>query len=362
MNKTWLVYGATGYTGQLIVEEAHKQGLNLIMAGRSEDKLAEMKKQFGYEYRCFDLSSRQTIASQLEDVDVALNCAGPFSETAKPFIAACLHAQAHYLDITGEIAVFEHAHLLDHSAEKANIVVCPGVGFDVVPTDCLAKALSEKLPDADTLWLGFSSRSALSPGTAKTSVEAIGDGGKVRRDGKIIDVPLAYRVRKIDFGDGSCTATTIPWGDVSTAFYSTGIQNIDVYIPLSDNKVKQMKRLEKFRWIMKSKWLVNFLKRRIDAKVRGPNEDKRARLETKVWGEVMNPAGDIVTGRITTANGYDLTGHAAIAISQHLLNNDIEPGFKTPSMIMGSSFVEQLPRSSTFVWEDTRSEGKDALE
>ncbi|CAM4496393.1 MAG: hypothetical protein LEGION0403_FIIPPAGN_01689 [Legionella sp.] len=40
---------------------------------------------------------------------------------------------------------------------------------------------------------------------------------------------LMGKTRFIDFGKGEKLATTIPWGDVSTAFYTTGIPNIEVY-------------------------------------------------------------------------------------------------------------------------------------
>src|SRR3546814_3482070 len=122
---------------------------------------------------------------------LVLHCAGPFSATSAPMIEACLQAKAHYLDITGEISVFEHAQTQDARAKAAGIVVCPGVGFDVIPTDCVAAALKAALPDATHLALGFDSRSGFSPGTAKTSVEGLAQGGKVRENGHIRAVPLA---------------------------------------------------------------------------------------------------------------------------------------------------------------------------
>ncbi|MCH2899060.1 hypothetical protein K3W01_15090, partial [Listeria monocytogenes] len=75
--------------------------------------------------------------------------------TSTPMIAACRAAGTHYVDITGEIAVFEQAPAGDAEAREAGIVVCPGVGFDVIPTDCLAACLKEALPDAQRLALGF---------------------------------------------------------------------------------------------------------------------------------------------------------------------------------------------------------------
>jgi short subunit dehydrogenase-like uncharacterized protein len=223
MDKPWMIYGANGYTGELIAREAARRGLKPILAGRSPGKIAPLANELGLEARVFDLGDVAQTAAALEGVSLVLHCAGPFSATSAPMIAACLRARAHYLDITGEISVFEHAMEQDAMARAAGIVVCPGVGFDVIPTDCLAATLKAALPDATHLALGFDSRSGFSPGTAKTSVEGLAQGGKIRRDGKIVAVSLAYKTRRIDFGNGEKLAMTIPWGDVSTAFHTTGI-------------------------------------------------------------------------------------------------------------------------------------------
>jgi len=347
--KKWMIYGATGYTGKLIVEEAKKRGLAPVLAGRSKDKLQQLSNEFGFEYRAFDLSKRVVIAEQLKDIDVILHCAGPFSATAKPVMAACLHSHTHYLDITGEIEVFQHAKQLDKSAVKADIILCPGVGFDVIPTDCMAATLKQALPNATSLWLGFSSKSGLSPGTAKTSVEGLSTGGKVRRKGRIVEVPLAYKVRQIDFGDGNKNAVSIPWGDIATAYYSTGIPNIEVYIPMSEKKVNQMRWMEKIRPLLSWLWVQKLMKRNIEKKVFGPNEAKREQSPSFIWGEVINDLGEVKTGRLTTANGYDFTATGSVAIVEHLLTGtDLPSGYQTASLIMGQNFVCDLPGSSKF--------------
>src|SRR5262249_35233195 len=154
-----------------------------------------------------------------------------------------------YLDITGEIGVFEHAQALDPAAKAAGIVICSGVGFDVIPTDCVAAALKATLPDATHLALGFDSRSDFSPGTAKTSVEGLAQGRKARRAGRTIPAPLAYKTRPITFGNGEKLAMTIPWGDVATAYVTTGIPNIEVYIPGSPAMITRARRANRLKWL-----------------------------------------------------------------------------------------------------------------
>lgn len=343
-NTNWMVYGATGYSGKLIVERAVKAGMRPMLAGRSEDKVSALAKKYDLQYRVFSIGMLSDSDALISQMDLVLNCAGPFSQTAEVMIQACLKQQAHYIDITGEIDVFEYAASLDDAAEKRGVVLCPGVGFDVIPTDCVAAKLKKMMPDATHLTLGFDSRSGFSPGTAKTSVEALPNGGKLRKDGKIITVPLAAKTRKIDFGDGEKLAMTIPWGDVSTAFHNTKIPNIEVYIPSSPGMVKQLKRLNWVKPLLKMGWVQNLLKRRVEKKVKGPSQSTREKLKTFVWGEVKNATGDKKEYRIQVANGYEVTADGGVLVAQALLSShEGAKGYQTPSMLLGDDLVEKLP-------------------
>src|SRR4051795_5180707 len=172
----FLVYGANGYTGQLIAELARERGERPILAGRSEDKVRPLAERLGLPWRAFDLGH-----PDLHDVQLVLHCAGPFSATSRPMVDACLTARAHYLDITGEVEVFEAVLARDAEARERGVVLLPGVGFDVVPSDCLAALLHRKLPSATRLELAFATQGRASPGTLKTTVESLPRGGVVRR-------------------------------------------------------------------------------------------------------------------------------------------------------------------------------------
>jgi short subunit dehydrogenase-like uncharacterized protein len=225
---SWLIYGANGYTGELIARAAAENGTAPTLAGRTRENVEPLAAELGLPSRVFGLDDTDAVTANIAGATIVLNCAGPFSATSAPIMEACLRAGVHYLDITGEIAVFEHAHAQAARAEQAGIVVCPGVGFDVIPTDCVAAALKAALPDATRLALGFDSRGAMSPGTAATSIEALATGGRIRRAGRLVAVPLGAITRRIDFGDGEKFAVAIPWGDVSTAYRTTGIGDIEV--------------------------------------------------------------------------------------------------------------------------------------
>ncbi|TJY58426.1 hypothetical protein E4T66_17085 [Sinimarinibacterium sp. CAU 1509] len=341
-----LIYGANGYTGELIAREAELRGLRPILAGRSASKLEALAAELGVSFRAFDLANTATVAQHLRGVKVVLNCAGPFSATSVPMIEGCLQVGAHYLDITGEIGVFEHVHSLHDQAVRAGVVLCSGVGFDVIPSDCVAARLKEALPDATHLALGFDTRSSFSPGTIKTTVEGLGQGGKVRRDGRIVRTPLAHSVRKIDFGDGEKLAMTIPWGDVSTAYHSTGIPNVEFYIPSPPTMIIGAKCANHLRWLLGREVVQKTLKKKA-GETRGPSDVVRAMMPAYVWGEARNAAREIKTARVKTANVYSLTATGALAVAKFVLECPVDGGSYTPSKLCGSDLVENLPGSSS---------------
>jgi short subunit dehydrogenase-like uncharacterized protein len=342
----WLLYGANGYTGELIAREAVRRGGKPILAGRSRDKVARLARELGCETRVFDLEDQRATLIALEDVRAVLNCAGPFSRTAGRLMQACLVSHVHYLDITGEIDVFELAHSLSDKAHRAHIVLCPGVGFDVVPTDSVAAKLKASLPDATHLALAFESRGRPSVGTAKTAVEYLRSGGCVRKDGVLVREALAQRTRRIDLGEGERNAVSIPWGDVSTAYYTTGIPNIELYIATSAESVAQLRKAWRWRSLLGTRFMQWLLKRSAARGPQGPTEAERNNNPTLVWGEVVNVAGTKKVAHLRTANGYLHTVHAALGILERVLRGDTPHGFTTPALLMGTEFVESLPGSS----------------
>lgn len=339
--KKWMIYGANGYSGELIARYAKDKGMSPVLAGRNQQSIEKLAKELSCDSQVFDLSNHNTVVENLKEMDAVIHCAGPFSATAEPMIMACLKSKTHYLDITGEVAVFEMAQTYDQQAKDAGIVLCPGVGFDVIPTDCLASQLKEMMPDATHLSLGFDSKSGFSPGTAKTSVEGLSKGGRIRQDGEIIQVPLAYKTRKIDFGAGEKLAMTIPWGDVSTAYFTTHIPNIEVYIPASPNLVKKLKRMNYIRPLLGLGFIQNMMKKRIEKNVRGPSEETRAKLNTFLWGEVKNAKGDVKYLRLTCSNGYTLTMTGGVKMIEHTLNTD-KSGYFTPSTLVNNRLLDEI--------------------
>ncbi len=337
-----LLYGANGYTGNLIAHMAAARGMRPIIAGRDARKIEALAAELHLAHAVFPLDDSRALDAALRDVSVVLHCAGPFSRTSKPMADACLRASVHYLDITGEIAVFESLAARDAEAKEAGVMLLPGTGFDVVPSDCLAAHLKRRLPEAVKLTLAIQGLTRISHGTATTMVENINRGGLVRRDGRLTPVPAAWKTRTMDFGRGPVTATTIPWGDVSTAYHSTGIPNIEVYAAMPAGMRRMMKASRALGWLLKTESAQGFLKRRIKSQPAGPSEEERARGRSLLWGEVEDASGRKAAARLQGPEGYALTAMTALAIAERVLSGDAPPGFQTPSRAYGADFILEM--------------------
>jgi short subunit dehydrogenase-like uncharacterized protein len=295
--------------------------------------------------RVFELAKSDEIGRNLEGMDVVLHCAGPFSRTAEPMLEACLAHKVHYLDITGEIDVFALGHRAHARARRQGIVVLPGSGFDVVPTDCVAAMLKRRMPDATSLVLAFEAGGGPSPGTAKTSVEGMAKGGRARVNGELVDVPLAWKSRTFVRDGKVRSAMTIPWGDVYTAFVSTGIPNVETYMVVPPKTIKRLTWMRHLQPVLKMGFVQNFMKRRVERSTPGPSQQRRQDSGSYVWGEVRNAAGKEARLALAAPNGYDLTVTASLGIAQRLLEQAQPPegGYYTPSQLMGADYVTTLP-------------------
>jgi len=339
----WLVYGANGYTARMILKEAIERGLRPVVAGRNRDEVELVAARMDCPARTFPLDDPSTVAKQLKGIRLVLNCAGPFSQTARTLIAACIEAKAHYLDITGEIDSIEHAAICDEPALKADISIIPAVGFDVVPTDCLAAMLAAEMPDATHLTLAFTGGTDASPGTTKTVLESLPHGARARIAGRIEKVPFAWKQRTIPFHTGPREAVTIGWGDVASAYYTTRIKNIDTYIALDEIGARNMRRLRRFGPLLRFRPLLKLANRLVDRFIKGPTPEALAAERSAIWGEVRNAAGETRTASLETPNGYRLTALTAVAAVERVLAGRTKPGFQTPAQAFGRQFILSIP-------------------
>lgn len=336
----FLLYGSYGYTGRLIAERALSEGLRPLLAGRDADALGRQASGLGLPHAAFELSDRAALEAALARVPLVLHAAGPFELTARRMVEACLRTATHYVDITGEIAVFEMLAARDLEAREAGIILLPGAGFDVVPTDCLAAHLHARLPSATRLQLAFQSvGGGISRGTALSMARSVGRGGAVRRAGRIRRVPAAWRTRQVDFGRGPVRVVTIPWGDVSTAFHSTGIPDVEVYARGSSAQLAAMRAGRLLGPLLATRPVQRLLEGVVRRRFHGPSERQRAEGRSFVWGEVRDGQGNRAAARLRTPEGYAFTAVTAVAAVRRILEGGAEPGFQTPSRAFGAEWV-----------------------
>jgi short subunit dehydrogenase-like uncharacterized protein len=341
-----MIYGANGYTGDLIAREAVRRGMKPILAGRSADAIEPLARELGCQARLFSLTNAATVSQHLQDVSLVVHCAGPFSATAAPMMDACLVSHTSYLDITGEIEVIEMGAARDAQAKAAGITLMPSVGFDVVPSDCLASQLAAELPGAVHLELAFATTGGLSPGTTKTMIEGMPNGGRARINGRIESVPPVWKTQEIPFRSGKRLAMTIPWGDVSSAYYSTGIPNIEVYFAASKRAISSAKNGAWVAKVTSIGWVRDLLKWWIGRSVKGPNEEQAKKSRCSLWGRVTDANGRQVEATLETPGAYPLTVLTALLIIERVLAGQGPKGFSTPSLAFGKDLILEIPGTS----------------
>ncbi len=342
-----IIYGAYGYTGKLIVAEAVRKGWKPTVAGRDKTKVENLAKMYDLPFACFNFDDQPAWDEALNDKELLLNCAGPFSLTIHKILPACIRNKCHYTDITGEIGVFEYIKRFNADAVTEGLVLMPGTGFDVVPTDCLSKHLHEQLPTATHLELAFDSASGLSRGTALSFVNRFRQESAVnavRVNGVIEPRPAATPAKDIHFGGKDRHCGGIAWGDVFTAYETTGIPNIEVSTAMTEKDVRTIRMVSKLRPILKTRLAQHIAYRIIGEKVKGPSEEKRENLRTYVWGRASDAQGNEVVAELETPESYKLTAITAVLCAEAILNGHVQPGFQTPAGALGSDFILNVER------------------
>jgi short subunit dehydrogenase-like uncharacterized protein len=337
--QTFLIYGANGYTGELAATHAVASGLRPVLAGRNRNKLQPLAGRLGLEWRAFDLASSVGVREGIRGISAVLHAAGPFSATSRPMVEACLQSRVHYVDVTGEIDVFEAIAGRDQEARAAGVMLLPGAGFDVVPSDCLAAHVKRRLPDATRLRLAIGGVGGISRGTARTIVEGGSRGTRVRRGGRIVELPRTPRA-EIDFGDGPRSAIGRSWGDVATAWHSTGIPDIEVFFALSP-KLARVAAVPRPLWrLLASPLARGFVERQIERRLPpGPTAEQRSRSHSLLVAEAWDEKGLHVASRLRTVEAYTLTAWTAVEIARRASGGQAVAGYQTPSSAYGADFI-----------------------
>ena len=316
--KKLMIYGATGYMGRMAAEYAAAQGLDVIIAGRNQEKLRALATQLNVPYRIFMPDA--LTPEMLSGVAALLNCAGPFAQTASALMQTCINAGVDYLDITAEIKVYELAERMGTKAAESGVMLLPGVGWDVVPTDCLAVHVARRVQAPQSIKIALQVAGSMSRGSARSVSEIIGAGLLARIDGAVVATPAA-QPRSFDFGDGPELCAPLSFGDLITSWHSTGIPNISMFVHFSGDPIPQAD---------------------ISTLPEGPDVHQRENHRARAVAEVTGADGAVARSIIETVNGYTYTPLAAVEAARRVLASKRQPGFETPARLLGVEFAESI--------------------
>lgn len=338
-----LVYGATGFTGRRLVERARARGLVPVLAGRNGAALAALAEATGCPYRVAHLDDAGALDRMLDGMDVVVHAAGPFSRTAAPMREACVRTRTHYLDLTGENDVVEaHARRGD-VARAAGVMVMPAVGYEVVPTDCLAAYVAARLPGACRLAIGIAGLRFMTPGSAKTFLGHARGGQRVRRNGVLVDRAPGESERTFPFEATPRAAVGVSLTDVASAYYTTGIPNIEGFYAATPAMRAVVTAWRYAGPLVGAAPTQAVLHAAADLYWRGPTREEQAEAGTVIVAEAVDGRGGFASARLHTPEPYAVTVVTATMIAERVLAGDFEPGFQTPARVYGSELVLAVP-------------------
>ncbi len=329
-----VVYGAYGFTGELVARRAVERGLSPVLAGRDSEPLVRLARALGCAWRAFPLSDPEAVRRGISGASAVVHCAGPFVETARPMAEACVDERVHYLDLTGELPVFESLLALGPAAQNAGVMLLPGAGFDIVPSDCLAAHLARRLPGARSLVLAIAGLDRVSRGTARTMLVHA-------RSAKGFRPAAAPAKRTFDLGSGRVTAIAVPWADTYTAPRSTGVPDVTVYLVANLAFRTLLAAAPAMAPLLGSRTVREAAAAVMTRGERGPSDEAGAR--SAVYGEALDASGQRAAAILRGPGGYALTALAAVEIAERILRGDVKPGWQTPSLAYGPDLVLSLP-------------------
>jgi len=313
-----LIYGATGYTGTLIANEAAERGLPFEIAGRNEEKVATLAAELNVPYHVFPVEDTAGWEKSMKGKTALLNIAGPFSETAEQAMDAALRFKVHYFDITAEIDILRLAESKDAAARAAGIMVLSGAGL-FATYDPLVVHTAKRVKNPVTMRAAFKYSGGFTPGSVASSSNIIKAGLLVRKNGEIKKLDSAPSAA-FDLGQGPEDFSLMPLGGVVLSYKSTGIPDIEEYfkMALSTTEDAAMKFKE------------------------GHPAAEAGTGRSQILVEVTGEDGTVMRSMADTPEGYMPTVTSAVELVSRALAGYFKAGFQSPASAYGDELISSL--------------------
>lgn len=327
------LYGATGYTGRLIVAELVRSGVSFSVGGRDRSRLEGLVRDLEGEVPVVvvGVDDAAGLERAARSAKVVVSAAGPFVHLGPPVMAAALEAGSHFIDITGEQAFLRWSFEQDARAQDAGVSVVNAMGYDVVPSDLAALLSTTAMRSVERVDIGLRTSSGLTGGTRRSMAAAVGHGwwydqGRFRRG-----VPGRF-LREMPFPrpTGPKLGVFIPWGDVVTAPRTTGAKVVRTFFCAGDQRSRRLHRswpLVALGW--HTGLLRPALRRRAEAN-RDPTPQERAVARFEIVAEAVDDEGVVQRGYVAGRDPYGLTAALAVYGAVGLARQEAPRGVVTP--------------------------------
>lgn len=344
-----LLYGVTGFTGQLIAQSLQQHNIPFDVAGRNLAATETAAKRFNRGFQTFSITDSRAV-DVLRRYQVLINAAGPFRITAAPLARACIEAGTHYLDLAGEYADFRSVSQIADSSRaqikagsRNEVSLISGIGFGVVPTDLVAAYLAKRMPDGKRLSIAFAADGGVSKGTLKVLLSDLHSLGIKITNGQEEPARFGQEKRTVDFGEGGHRKVgTNPWrADLFSSRQSTpatSIQTFTAFPAALSFLAGPLGKALFFNPLARAlgKFAEKFLPE-------GPKPAQLQKGRTFVWARLENDAGAWIETCVSGPEAYLFTGLCAAAITSAVLKQS-PAGVVTPSQLLSLDELLQLDR------------------
>ncbi len=342
MQKKWMIYGAYGFTGSLLAKIAADKGFKPVLAGRDALKTKRLALSLGLDFKVFSLDEDSIIEKNLKDIDLLYNLAGPYCKTAPTMVEACLRTKTHYMDLTGDIEIYDFLYSLDKVAIENEILIMPGVGFNVIATECVAAHTVQKLSTCDHLDIVMATQAKPSKGTFKQMIALLPRGGYEIENHELKRRNIGKSDIKIKYPDKRRTPFSIPIGELIACHKSLNIANIRVHYAMSSSWVRMTETMidiiAKFSGKnYGKKVLSNFASNYI----KGPDETSMLHDKAYVYAKASSDLGVYAETMIKTPEPYYFTALITLKVIQKVLDGEYK-GALTPVEAFGSSIIFEV--------------------